>query len=562
MNISYPSSVRYNMALHQKMENVLNQVKSNILENLSREKTIQITVENGEALVAKNGCLASWTKPESTGRSPKDTVFVKRKENENLVDWDSPNCLSIDEKLFDELFNDALEFLKNKKQIFITDRVVGADSDYALPVKTITDSALTSVFVDNMFRPVPQDIEKSCFHNNPFTVIALPQDKLDRDKYYGKLRKAENGKTSDMIIAVDFERRIGLVIGSAYKGSVKKMLFTVMNFYLPFEGILPLHSSANEGKDGTTALFLGLSGTGKTTLSADPERALLGDDEHGWNENGIANFENGCYAKMININPEKEPEIYKAVMHEADYLKHGAIVENAMIYPDGIFDFDDERLTENSRASYPLDFLKNIKKSSKSGHPDTIVFLTADASGVLPPVAKLSEGEAMFWFLMGYTSKLAGTETGIVEPQPTFSRFFGQPFMPLKPDTYAKMLGEKMKKYKSNVYLVNTGWSGGKFGVGKRMDINWTRSIITAAINGELSKAEFIRDERFKLDVPKNITGVPEKILWAENTWEDNNEYKKIADKLAEDFQKYFNKVYRDKNLPEEVVNSCPESLK
>jgi phosphoenolpyruvate carboxykinase (ATP) len=336
------------------------------------------------------------------------------------------------------------------------------------------------------------------------------------------------------------------------------MLFTVMNYLLPFEGILPLHCSANEGANGDSALLLGLSGTGKTTLSADPTRALLGDDEHGWSNDGIANFENGCYAKMIDINPAKEPDIYDAVMHHDDYLNHGSIVENAMIYPDGKFDYYDDRLTPNSRASFLLTNLKNIKVSSVSGHPKTILFLTADAYGVLPPVSKLDPDQAMLWFLMGYTSKLAGTETGVTEPQATFSRFFGQPFMPLNPHVYASMLGEKMEKFNSQVYLINTGWSGGGFGVGKRMDINLTRKMVNAALNGDLTNVEYDYDQLFHVHVPKSCPGVPAEILTPKNTWADKAAYDKQAKMLADKFSAAFDKNYGDKNISESVVKMCP----
>jgi phosphoenolpyruvate carboxykinase (ATP) len=336
------------------------------------------------------------------------------------------------------------------------------------------------------------------------------------------------------------------------------MLFTVMNYLLPKEGILPLHCSANEGKDGKVSLFLGLSGTGKITLSADPERSLLGDDEHGWSENGIANFENGCYAKMIDITEEKEPEIYNAVMHEADYLEHGSIVENALLYPDGVFDYSDGRLTENSRASYPLEFLTNIKKSSCADHPDSIVFLTADAYGVLPPISRLDKNQAMLWFMMGYTSKLAGTETGIVEPSSTFSRFFGQPFMPCNPDIYANMLGEMMEKHNSKVYLVNTGWSGGPYGIGKRIKLEFTRKMVDAAISGKLDNVEFKEDKLFHVNIPVECQGVPSEILFPENTWEDKKAYKQKAQKLAEEFAAYFDKVYGDKNISDNIKGACP----
>ena len=436
---------------------------------------------------------------------------------------------------------------------------LGADASYALPVKTITDKALTALFTDNMFRPVPPQIEESIFYSEPFTLIALPYDKLDRNKYKDKLRTLANGLTTDMVIAMDFDRKIGLVYGSAYGGSVKKLMFTVMNYMLPAKGILPLHCSANEGKDGDSALLLGLSGTGKTTLSADPDTALLGDDEHGWNDNGIANFENGCYAKLINLKQDKEPEIFNAVFHEDNYLNHGSIIENCMMYPDGHFDVDDERLTPNSRASYPLEFLSNIKKSSVSlSHPKTILFLTADANSVLPPIAKLNPEQAMLWFLMGYTSKLAGTETGITEPVSTFSRFFGEPFMPRNPDVYAKLLGEKMKKHNTEVYLVNTGWSGGPYGVGKRMDIKLTRALVKAALNGTLSGVDYKEDALFHLNIPTSCAGVPSNILDPKNTWENKSAYDERAKKLADDFSSYFDKAYGKKGLDEAIIRQCP----
>jgi len=419
----------------------------NVANNPDRKSMIQAAVDNKEALVSANGALATWTPPESTGRSPKDTYIVRHRASEGNIDWDSPNNIPLESETFDMLFEDALKTLSGKSRIYVTDRVVSADTSYALPVHTVSDQALTALFTDNMFRPVPTDIERSIFAQRGFTLLALPYDKLDRARYEGRLRKLPDGRTSNMAVAMDFDRMLGVVYGSAYGGSVKKLIFTVMNYILPGEGILPLHCSANEGPDGDCALLLGLSGTGKTTLSADPRRALLGDDEHGWSDNGIANFENGCYAKLINLRMDKEPEIWNAVFHQAHYLEHGAIVENAMMYPTGVFDVDDERLTPNSRASYPLTFLTNIKPSSRSGHPKTILFLTADANSVLPPVARLTPEQAMLWFLMGYTSKLAGTETGITEPVSTFSRFFGEPFMPRNPDVYARMLGERMQRH-------------------------------------------------------------------------------------------------------------------
>lgn len=530
----------------------------NALYNLERRYLIQAAVDNKEALVAANGALATWTPPESTGRSPKDTYIVRCAESEDNIDWDSPNNIPMEPSTFDMLFEDALQTLSHKSRLYITDRVVGADASYALPVRVVTDRALTALFTDNMFRPVPPDIERSIFAQRGFTLLAVPYDKLDRARYEGRLRKMPNGQTSNMAVAMDFDRMLGVVYGSAYGGSVKKLIFTVMNYVLPGEGILPLHCSANEGPDGDCALLLGLSGTGKTTLSADPRRALLGDDEHGWSDNGIANFENGCYAKLINLRADKEPEIWQAVLHEAHYLDHGAIVENAMMYPNGTFDLDDDRLTPNSRASYPLRFLSNIKPDSKSGHPRTILFLAADANGVLPPVARLLPEQAMLWFLMGYTSKLAGTETGIIDPVSTFSRFFGEPFMPRNPDVYARMLGERMRQHGTQVYLVNTGWSGGPFGVGARMDINLTREIVNAALSGQLEDVEYVEDEMFHILVPKHCPGVSSEVLFPRNTWADKEAYDARARKLAHDFSAHFDKAYGDKPIDPDVVKQCP----
>jgi phosphoenolpyruvate carboxykinase (ATP) len=531
---------------------------SNVLYNPERQQMIQEAVNYREAIISANGALATWTPPESTGRSPKDTYIVRHPETEGEIDWDSPNNLPLNPSTFDMLVEDALNTLAEKDRLYVTDRVVGADASYALPVRVASYWALTALFTDNMFRPVPANVENSIFADKEFTLLVAPYDKLDRDRYKGRLRQLPDGRTSDMAVAMDFDRYMGVVYGSAYGGSVKKLIFTVMNYILPAAGILPLHCSANEGPHGDSALLLGLSGTGKTTLSSDPSRALMGDDEHGWSDNGIANFENGCYAKLINLRADKEPEIWNAVFHSAPYEHHGAIVENAMMYPTGQFDVDDERLTPNSRASYPLTFLSNIKPSSASGHPETILFLTADANGVLPPVSRLNDKQAMLWFLMGYTSKLAGTETGIIDPVSTFSRFFGQPFMPRNPDVYASMLGERMKRHGTRVYLINTGWSGGPFGVGERMDINLTRAIVEAALSGALKDAEYVEDKRFHLFIPKTVPGVPSDLLFPKNTWEDKAAYKARAEKLAEDFCSYFDQAYGDKNIDPKVAAQCP----
>lgn len=545
------------MDFHTHVESLLN--RPTVFQNPTRRFMIAESVRRREAIILTTGALATWTPPESTGRSPLDTLTVRRKESEKKIDWDSPNNIPIDEETFDMVFADAIATLKGKDQIYITDRVLGADPAYALPVRTITASSLTALFTDNMFRPVPDGIEESIFAERPFTLLVLPYDKLDPKRYEGRLRiDPRIGGTSTMVIGMDYDRRIGIVYGSAYGGSVKKLMFTVMNYLLPGEGILPLHCSANEGPDGDTALLLGLSGTGKTTLSADPHRALLGDDEHGWSDNGIANFENGCYAKLIDLDPDKEPEIYRAVFHPDHYLDHGAIVENAMVYPDGSFDLSDDRLTPNSRASYPLTYLSNVKPTARGGHPKTILFLTADANGVLPPIARLTRNQAMLWFLMGYTSKLAGTETGIVEPKTTFSRFFGEPFMPRNPDVYARMLGEKMDRHGTEVYLVNTGWSGGPYGIGKRMDIRLTRAMVDAALTGKLAEVEYEEDRRFHVLVPKSCPSVPAEILDPKRTWEDKEAYEARADRLAAEFAAHFEKAYGNKGIDPAVAAECP----
>ena len=545
------------MNYREKMAHLL-QGHPHVRENIERREMIQEVVENKEAIVSANGALDTWTPPESTGRSPKDTYIVCHPESKDDIDWDSPNNIPMEPDTFDMIMEDALEELAKKKKLYVTDRVLSADPTYALPVKTVTDWAAAVLFTDNMFRHVIPGVEKSVFVDRDFLLVVLPYNKLNPAKYEGRLRTLPTGETSDMAVTMDFDRRLGIVFGSAYGGSVKKLMFTVMNYMLPAEGILPLHCSANEGPRGDIALLLGLSGTGKTTLSADPRRALLGDDEHGWSDNGIANFENGCYAKLINLRADKEPEIYNAVLHHAHYLEHGAIVENAMMYPDGLYDLDDERLTPNSRASYPLRFLSNIKTPPVGDHPKTILFLTADANGVLPPVSRLNPEQAMLWFLMGYTSKLAGTETGIVDPVSTFSRFFGEPFMPRNPDVYASMLGERMRRHGSQVYLVNTGWSGGAFGVGARMDIDITRAIVHATLSGELEGVSYKDDPLFHIQVPLVCPGVPADILDPRNTWEDKDAFDRRARLLADDFSAHFDKAYGDKGIDPAVACQCP----
>ena len=533
----------------------------NINRNIPRAEMIREAVKRREVVPSACGALATWTPTDSNGRSPKDTYLVRTPESEATIDWDSPNNIPLDPETFDMLVEDALETLSKSEKVYITDRIVGADPSYTLPVHTHANWAAAALFTDNMFRPYDEDaVAKSCFKDRHFTLLVCPYDKLDPKRYEGRLRVDPRlGHTSTMAVVMDFDRMLGVVYGSAYGGSVKKLIFTVMNYVLPGEGILPLHCSANEGSRGDCALLLGLSGTGKTTLSADASRALLGDDEHGWGDNGIANFEYGCYAKLIDLDPENEPEITNACFHQDDVENHGAIIENGMMYPWGTFDLFDDRLTPNSRGSYPLRYLSNIKEDSRSGHPKTILFLTADANGVLPPVSKLTREQAMLWFLMGYTSKLAGTETGIVDPVSTFSRFFGAPFMPRNPDVYASMLGEQLDKHGSNVYLVNTGWTGGPHGVGHRMKLPLTRAMVNAALEGKLEDVEYECDPIFKVAVPKTCPGVDDpSILKPVNTWKDPKAYEERARKLASDFVKSYEKAYGDKGIDPAVAAECP----
>ena len=525
--------------------------------NPPRRELIAEAIRRREAIVAESGALATWTPPHSTGRRPRDTYIVDRPEVHDHVDWASPYCNSLPAEVFAELVADAVARLRSKRRLYLVERSLGADPRYALKVRVVTDRALHALFVDNLFRPVSPG--PSVLGDEPFDLLVLPYDRLDPGKYTGKLRfDPEVGRTSDIAVAMDLAGRAGVIIGSAYLGSVKKLMFTVMNYLLPGVGVLPLHCAANAGKGGDVALFLGLSGTGKTSLSTDPERPLIGDDEHGWSAEGIFNFEGGCYAKLIGLSPDKEPGIHRAVMHHAPPLEHGAIIENAMVYPDGRVDFSDPRLTETSRASYPLGFLPAAVPGGRAGHPAAIFFLTADAYGVLPPIARLDPPGAMFWFLMGYTSKLAGTETGVMEPVATFSRFFGEPFMPRRPGVYTGMLGEKLRVHGVRVYLVNTGWVGGPYGVGRRIDISLTRRMIAAALAGELERVGYREDPIFKLRVPAACPGVPGVVLDPARAWADRAAYRRKAEELAASFRRHFVRAFARVDIPPEVAARCP----
>ena len=518
--------------------------------NLSRKELINEALSNSEAMVGASGALGTWTPTHSTGRIPKDTYIVKH-PNSAYIDWSSKACIPMDPDIFDALVQDALNVLKKKSNVYTLDRSVGHDPKFTLPVKLVTDRALSALFADNMFVS-GVDASKSIFRDTPFTIIALPTDPVASEKYTGHVRDGV-----PRLIAMDFDRRIGLVYGLPYCGGIKKSLFTAMNYLLPQYGVLPLHCSANESSDDS-ALFLGLSGTGKTTLSNDPSRTLIGDDEHAWTDDGVFNMEGGCYAKLINLDPSKEPDIHKAVFEKKPVEESGCIIENALMYPNGEVDVSDSRFTENSRASYTLDFLSNTKSNAVTMHPKTILFLAADANGVLPPVANLNESEAMLWFLMGYTSKLAGTEVGITKPASSFSRFFGEPFMPLLPNMYADLLGKKLREHHSNVYLINTGWTGGAYGTGTRFDINLSRSLVDAALDGTLEGVEYRRDVRFKLSVPVVVPGIDNDLLDPAKTWDDQHAYTEAADALANDFAKHFEKAYGNADLDEGIRDACP----
>lgn len=524
------------------------------LVNFPRVKLVNDALRYREAILTKSGALSVWNPAHASGRIPKDTYTV-RHDDDTTVDWSQENNHPLEPGVFDALFEDALHTLRSKERLYVTDRCVGAEMKYSLSVRVITPSAVTSLFADTMFRPCMKSGDKSVFGDKGFTLLVLPHDRISTEKYKNVLRE-ENGQPVPWLIAMDLKRRLGIVYGTSYLGAVKKTMFTTMNGLLPELGVLPLHCSATQDSHKATHLFLGLSGTGKTTLSVDPRRTLIGDDEHLWSEAGVANMENGCYAKLIRLNHQKEPDIYEAVFGIGKSAE-GVIIENAMTYPDGSLDLDDTRLTENSRAAFTLETLRGTSKNGTGTHPSTIVFLTADASGVLPPVAKLPPAQAMLWFFLGYTSKLAGTEMGIVEPKATFSRFFGAPFMPCTSDAYLSIFQKKLMYHHVPVYLINTGWTGGAYGTGKRMDIVMTRKIVDAALNGQLEDVRYKEDPLFKILVPQECPGIESSLLDARSTWSDASAYDAAAKKLAGQFAAHFNAKARGSIL-ENLREKCP----
>ncbi len=486
--------------------------------NLEAPELVQAAVRRNEGELAHMGPFVAVTSPH-TGRSPNDKFIVKESSTEGDVDWGKVNQ-PLSEAHFDALLKDVRAYLDGLDELFVEDLYCGADAAYRLSCRYVTPNAWHANFVRNMFIR-PELAELATFAPN-FSILHAPEMQAD---------PAKHGTRSGTFIVLHLSKRMILIGGTRYAGELKKAMFTVMNYLLPKQGVLSMHCSANIGKDGDTALFFGLSGTGKTTLSADPERGLIGDDEHGWSENGTFNFEGGCYAKVINLSKEHEPDIY------ATTEMFGTILENVVLEPGTKkVDFASQAITENTRASYPLHYIRNHVPSGRGNHPQHVVFLTADAFGVLPPVAKLTPEQAMYYFLSGYTAKLAGTERGVTEPQATFSACFGAVFLVWHPTKYAEMLGELLRKHKSQVWLVNTGWSGGAYGTGQRMKLSYTRAMVRAMLAGKLDGVKTETDPVFGLHVPTAIEGVPSEILMPRNTWKDGKAYDDQAAKLAKMF--------------------------
>lgn len=506
-----------------------------VYRNLSPAVLTEMALKTEDCKLTDKGALLVDT-GKYTGRSPKDRYVVDEPTTTANINWNNENK-KISEAAFDSIYGKVAAYLSNR-DIYLFDGFAGADEKYRIGIRIINEYASQNLFMHNMLiRPTEQELEK---FEEQFTVICAPGLKLNAEL---------EGINSEAAIILNFKKNIVVIAGSKYCGEMKKSVFSVMNYILPLKGVLGMHCSANMATDGSgdTALFFGLSGTGKTTLSADPNRGLIGDDEHGWSDNGIFNIEGGCYAKCIDLSQEKEPEIYGAI-------RHGSVVENVVVDPETrVPDYADNSLTENTRVSYPIDFIDNAVVPSVGGHPKTIIFLTADAYGVLPPVSKLTKEQAMYYFVSGYTSKVAGTERGITDPVSTFSTCFGSPFLPLKSSVYAELLGEKIEKHGSNVYLVNTGWNG----TGKRMSLKATRAMVTAALDGSLADAEYYVEPYFGLNVPKTCPNVESDILDPQTSWTDKKAYDKKAKELAKKFVENFKKY---DHMPAEIVNAGPKA--
>lgn len=507
-----------------------------IYSNYSVGQLVEKIINRNEAKLTSTGAVRATT-GKYTGRSPEDKFIVKDSLTAETVDWGKVNR-PIDESTFNRLLKKVIRYLDSKEEIFHLQAYAGADETYRLPIQVINEYAWHNLFARQLFIPVEKEMEK--LHEADFTVISAPSFKADPQT---------DGTNSETFILVSFEQRIVLIGGTEYAGEIKKSIFSVINFLLPQQNVLSMHCSSNVGKEGDVALFFGLSGTGKTTLSADADRQLIGDDEHGWSEDGVFNIEGGCYAKCVNLSAEKEPQIF-------DAIRYGSVLENVILDEDTREpDYDDTSLTENTRAAYPLENIANSLEPSVAGHPNTIIFLTADASGTLPPISKLTKEQAMYHFLSGYTSKLAGTERGVTKPVATFSACFGSPFLPLNPSVYAEMLGEKIDKFDANVFLINTGWTGGVYGTGNRMKLSYTRAMVHSALIGELNTVETTIDDIFGLAVPNIIPGVPDEVLIPRNAWDDKEAYDKEAKKLAAKFHANFEKFT---NVSEAIRQAGP----
>ncbi len=513
--------------------------EARIHRNLSVPQLVAVSLARGESKFAANGALVAYTGAR-TGRSPKDKFIVQDDRVRDRVNWGRVNQ-PFDTAKFDALLERVLDHLAGR-DLYVQDLFAGADTRYRLPVEIVSEYAWHALFVRQLFlRPTPQELEH---HVPQFTVIAAPEFEAVPER---------DGTRSSTFILVDFTRGIILIGGTKYAGEMKKCIFGVLNFLLPEQDVLPMHCSANVGDDNVSALFFGLSGTGKTTLSADPHRQLIGDDEHGWSPQGIFNFEGGCYAKCVDLSEEKEPQIYHAI-------RFGAVLENVVLDPATCEpDYHDIRYTENTRAAYPIDNIENALIPSVGGHPRNVLFLTADAFGVLPPISRLTPEQAMYHFLSGYTAKLAGTEAGLgSEPVPDFSTCFGAPFMPLPPKTYAAMLGERLRKHNAQCWLVNTGWTGGAFGVGRRMSLPHTRAMVHAVLDGRLAKVQFVTEPSFGFSIPTSCPDVPQEVLNPRNVWKDPAAYDQQAAMLANKFAENFAKF----DVPEEIRNAAPRARK
>lgn len=507
-----------------------------VYRNLTPAKLVEMALVRNDGTLSETGALVVNT-GKYTGRSPDDRFVVDLPEIHDEIDWGKVN-VPISAEKYEAIYNRMTAYLQGR-DIFVFDGFAGADEQYHLSVRVVNELASENLFIHQLLlRPTQEQLDSFV---PGFTIIAAPGFKCIPDV---------DGVHSEAAIILNLVKRTVIIAGSQYAGEIKKSVFSVMNYLLPKQGVFSMHCSANIGNENDSALFFGLSGTGKTTLSADPNRKLIGDDEHGWSEAGIFNIEGGCYAKCINLSHENEPQIW-------DAIKFGTLVENVVMNPETrVLDFDDGSLTENTRAGYPVDFIPNCAIPGVGAHPKTVIFLTADAFGVLPPISKLNADQAMYHFVSGYTSKLAGTERGIVEPQTTFSTCFGAPFLPLHPSVYANMLGERIEKHKTNVYLVNTGWAGGKYGVGSRMKIKYTRAMVTAALNGDLEKSAFELDPYFNVLVPKACPNVPDEFLSQRALWKDTAEYEATAKDLAARFVKNFKKYA---NMPQNIVAAGPK---